>query len=263
MEQAYELDPGNYEIEWQLGLIYQAMRRYKDRERLLANSRTASRVTIYWRYIASVALKLDEGDPAGACEILKQVPSDYSPINGIWEERFATALFLRDYDEAERVIAATPEKWQAEMYGGNPPRSWQNGVLAHLRGDEQKARAIFAELRQRIGTASGDGLEPDIAPLCDALLGRKEDAIREARDECAKYPLADLHTHPGPVKGSVQNLARVYALVGQRDQAIDQLTILAKLYNTISYGDVRCSPNWDTLRGDARFEAIVASLAPK
>ena len=142
MEQAYELDPGNYEIEWQLGQIYQAMRRYKDRERLLADSRTASRVTLYWRYIASVALKLDEGDPAGAREILKQIPPDYSPISGIWQERFATALFLRDYDEAERVIAATPAKWQAEMYGGNPPRSWQT-ACSHICAAMSKRPARF------------------------------------------------------------------------------------------------------------------------
>ncbi len=260
MEKAYELDPANYEIEWQLGQIYQAMRRYKARERLLADSRTASRVTIYWRDMASVGLKLDEGDPAGAREILRQVPPDYSPTAGIWLERFATALFLRDYDEAERVVAATPPQWQMGMYGGKPPQSWQNGLLAHLRGDEPKARAILGALRKRIAGSPGDGSDQDVVAFCDAVLGRKDDAIREARDLCGKFPLTELARQPGPVKGAILTLAKVYALTGERDRAIEQLEILAKLYETISYGDLRCSPYWGSLQGDPRFEKLVASL---
>jgi len=31
----------------------------------------------------------------------------------------------------------------------------------------------------------------------------------------------------------------------------------------MSYGHLRLHPFWDPLRGDPRFEAIVASLAPK
>jgi hypothetical protein len=30
-----------------------------------------------------------------------------------------------------------------------------------------------------------------------------------------------------------------------------------------SYGGLRLDPEWDSLRGDPRFEKIVASLAPK
>ena len=38
---------------------------------------------------------------------------------------------------------------------------------------------------------------------------------------------------------------------------------LAKIPGGPSYGDLRLSPIWDPLRGDARFDKIVASLAPK
>jgi len=33
--------------------------------------------------------------------------------------------------------------------------------------------------------------------------------------------------------------------------------------STVSYGQLKLEPNWDSLRGDPRFEKIVASLAPK
>ena len=45
--------------------------------------------------------------------------------------------------------------------------------------------------------------------------------------------------------------------------AIEQLEIIAKIPAGPSYGELRFDPTWDSLRGDSRFEKIVASLAPK
>lgn len=43
---------------------------------------------------------------------------------------------------------------------------------------------------------------------------------------------------------------------------LEQLKIVAKAPFGINYGDWKL-PYWDSLRGDPRFEEIVASLAPK
>ena len=59
------------------------------------------------------------------------------------------------------------------------------------------------------------------------------------------------------------NFAIICAWTGDRDLALEQLEILAKLPGGPSYGDLRLSPLWDPLRGDPRFEKIVASVAPK
>jgi len=57
--------------------------------------------------------------------------------------------------------------------------------------------------------------------------------------------------------------AVICAQVGERDLAIEQLKTLAQIPPGASYGDLRLDPFWDPLRGDPRFEQIVASLAPK
>jgi hypothetical protein len=57
--------------------------------------------------------------------------------------------------------------------------------------------------------------------------------------------------------------AVICAWTGEYDLAIEQLEILAKIPAGVTYGDIRLNPNWDPLRGDPRFEKIVASLAPK
>jgi TolB-like protein len=57
--------------------------------------------------------------------------------------------------------------------------------------------------------------------------------------------------------------ARVAVQAGERDLAIRQLAISAQDPIGVSYGDLKLNPLWDPLRGDPRFEKIVASLAPK
>jgi hypothetical protein len=62
----------------------------------------------------------------------------------------------------------------------------------------------------------------------------------------------------------IHYLSAIYAWTGDKDRAIEQLSETAKLPgSSLSYGRLRLNPLWDPLRGDPRFEAIVASLAPK
>lgn len=61
----------------------------------------------------------------------------------------------------------------------------------------------------------------------------------------------------------VQYLALIYAWTGETDLALEQLNVATKLPGYLSYGQLRLHPYWDPLRGDPRFQKIVASLAPK
>ena len=76
---------------------------------------------------------------------------------------------------------------------GNPPQTWFDGMLARWRGDEPKAQTIFAVARQWTTTQRNEEtrarLHYRLISLCDAVLGRKEDAIREAQHICEEYPM--------------------------------------------------------------------------
>jgi hypothetical protein len=58
------------------------------------------------------------------------------------------------------------------------------------------------------------------------------------------------------------NLAKIYAWIGEKDLAIEQIAAVERVPNDLSYGLLKLDPIWDPLRGDPRFEKIVASLAP-
>jgi len=95
--------------------------------------------------------------------------------------------------------------------------------------------------------------------LIDAALGRKEEALREARSAVELLP-----PEKDAIKGTrmIVCLARIAASVGDKDLACEQLARASRLSSGVSYGDLKLEPWWDPLRGDPCFEQIVASLAP-
>jgi len=98
--------------------------------------------------------------------------------------------------------------------------------------------------------------------LIDAGLGRKEEALREGRRAVELVPLKK-----DSINGAhmIEYLAIIAAWVGEKDLACEQLAITTQIpaIGTIAYGQLKLLPYWDPLRGDPRFEKIVASLAPK
>ena len=60
----------------------------------------------------------------------------------------------------------------------------------------------------------------------------------------------------------VRYLAKIAAWVGDNDLACEQLAIAAQVPSGVTYGQLKLMPWWDPVRGDPRFEKIVASLEP-
>jgi serine/threonine protein kinase/tetratricopeptide (TPR) repeat protein len=260
LQKASELDPRNSKIAYRLGRTYFEMRRYSELEQLMTkDAASGGPLEDPWIKVVLAETKLAQGDPVAAQSLLEQVPVDYSPTAYIWSIRFMTALYLRDYDAANRVIAATPAKWADFAFEG--PSTWAEGQIARARGDQQKALAAFAAARKKMETARDDKPQDgpyfaDIAKL-DAGLGRKEEAIREAQHAVELQPIAKDSLN-GPTW--VANLALVYGWTGERDRALEQLEIVATLPGYApTYGDLRFNPCWDSLRGDKRFDKIVAA----
>src|SRR5262249_34494578 len=102
--------------------------------------------------------------------------------------------------------------------------------------------------------------EPDypqalsVIGMIDAALGRKEEAVREARRAVELHPREkDELTYAELIK----NLAVVYAWTGQREAALSELKSLLQIPAPFTYGELRLHPYWDPLRGDRRFDQLV------
>jgi len=174
--------------------------------------------------------------------------------------RLDLALCDRDLDAAGRLAAALPQK---------DGRDFSLGVVARLKGDVAAAQAAFmrarAQLEEELRIHPDDmHLVSDLG-LIDAALGRKEEALNEGRRAVELAPIAqEAMRGPHNNEGFARTqFAMICAWVGEREMALEQLEALAKTPGGPSYGELRLDPMWDPLRGDPRFEKIVASLAPK
>ncbi len=264
LERAVELDPQNRYVLQQIAYSYYLLRRYADVERaydraiavtpkeaILRASR--AEVEVDWHADTRPLLSTVEA-------ILAQDPREAKNVAQVW---LRGALCKRDLDSALRALAALPI---AGCYQDAIPfpRAWCEGAVAQMRGDKAAVHAAFTGTRTEAAKLVAE--QPDypeglcVLGMADAALGHKEDAIREGRRAVELLPVTK-DAIIGPLL--VQNLALIYAWTGEKDLAFEQLTIAAKLPGFLSYGELRLHPYWDPLRGDPRFEKIVATLAPK
>jgi len=130
--------------------------------------------------------------------------------------------------------------------------------------DDNKARSAFtaarAEQEKIIQAQPNFGPAVCVLGLIDAALGRKEEALREGRRAVELVPIEKDSMRSRSI---IRYFAIIAAWVGDKDLACEQLSIAARPPSTLSYGQLMLLPLWDPLRGDPRFEKVVASLAPK
>ncbi len=88
-----------------------------------------------------------------------------------------------------------------------------------------------------------------------AYLGRKAEAIQEGQRAVAMLPISKDALF-GPY--GQHQLVRIYVLVGEHDKALDLLEPLLKIPYYLSRGWLRIDPNFDPLRGNPRFQRLVA-----
>jgi len=268
LQRAVELDPRNFSTLRQISLSYKDLRRYAEAiaalDRALVimpdNVETRTNRAEYYLFWKADTRPLRQTIDA----ILAQGSSGIASAAGSW---FDCALAERDPAAAERALVALGDNpcWGEDTIYLS--RSFSEGLLARMTKDEARARTAFEAARARQEKIVQ--AQPDYGPalcvlgLIDAALGRKDLALHEGRRAIALTPLEKDVCNGSRV---LQYFAITAAWAGEKELALQQLEAglrapAASLM--LSYGALKLFPFWDPLRGNPRFEKIVASLAPK
>jgi tetratricopeptide (TPR) repeat protein len=131
-----------------------------------------------------------------------------------------------------------------------------------MRGQEENARQYYTAAAEHYRTTLAN--KPDDLDalsglsLAYAALGRKEEALREARRAVELAPLSRSALDAPP---QMTVLAEVYAQVGEHEAALEQLAVAVQLPTGPDYGRLKFDPVWDNIRMDPKFQEILARAA--
>lgn len=256
-KKALSLDPRDPAYAGILIESYLALRMFSEAEKLandwiarLPKESTGS----FWAYKSDGALAVGALDKSRAA--VEAAPSTVE-----WKTSMLAMIAFeeRKYAEVVRILATIKPGELKEPYD-----SIIEGRCLRQLGEPEKSRAAFEQARNTIESKLRE--RPDDARLLSHLaltyaeLGQKEEALRNAQRAIALVPISR-DAVDGPYYVVV--LAEIHVLSGDTETALNELTKVAQLPNGPSYGYLSLDPGWDTLRGDARFEQIVAqAMAP-
>jgi tetratricopeptide (TPR) repeat protein len=266
LERAADLDPRNVFTLEQVALSYQLLRRYAEAESLLDRILAIEPNNVEIQ-AARAFVKLDwKADTRPLHELIDKIrttnPGATQSIANYW---LFCALAEHDAAGAKDALIASGEN-PITLANENVvfSRAVVESVIARMQNDDANARSALTDARAEqekiIQAQPNYGPALCVLGLIDAGLGRKEEALREGW-----WAVELLPVKKDAVGGAeiVKYLAVIAAWVDDKDLACEQLAIATGRPSPISYGQLKLLPFWDPLRGDQRFEKIVASLAPK
>jgi TolB-like protein/class 3 adenylate cyclase/Tfp pilus assembly protein PilF len=265
LQRAVELDPRNFFTLQQLALSYKNLRSFPEEIATLDHALSIKPDDPEARAARGLALLDWKADTQALHQTIDEIRTkDPDAIKSAADVWFICALAERDAATAEAALAALGDGRLFTDNATSFDADFGRGLIARMIKDDNKARSAFAAIRaqqEKITQAQPDyGPPVCVLALIDAGSGQKQQALREIRRAAELVPVAKDSLNGADM---IQYSAVVAAWVGEKDLAIQNLAKAAQLPGSVTYGRLKLLPWWDPLRGDPRFEKIVASLAPK
>jgi len=255
MEKAFALNPRNVLLANNLGESYQSLRRYPEALRI-ADIAIALAPDAPGVCLGKVLTQIQaDGNTRAARETLKKIDRRSFPeLPGV--ESFLDVLDGR-FKEALADLAQFPKE---VIDAGNfyRPKSLLEGLTYLDLKDRSRAQVACESARKILVKAIA--LTPRDARMRSALgmalacLGRKDEAVREARLAADITPVSS-DAVDGPV--FQEGLAIVYTMVGESDAAIDILDRLLAIPSGTSVNMLKLDPTWSPLRKLPRFQKLM------
>lgn len=197
------------------------------------------------------------GDVASARSMLQRAERlglAGAPVAYRW---VSAEMAARDYEAALRRLSASP----GEAYSGQAwflPKTLLEAQIRALQQDSRLSarayRAARAVLEQKLRDDPEDPRYHSALGLALAGLGLKAEAIRAGQRATELLPVST-EAIRGP--HLVENLAHIYAMVGEADLAIDRLEYLMSIPGDLGYGALKFDPAWDPVRSHPRFQRLL------
>jgi TolB-like protein/Flp pilus assembly protein TadD len=210
-------------------------------------------------YEMKAMVLVSRGDLAGAQAVIQKPPATVPLTRFVSYLATYNEMFWLFSDEQRRLLIRLPPSEFDDDRG-----SWGLSIagVATLMGNPQMAR-IYGDsarlaLEDQLRDAPEDGQLHALYGVALAYAGRKADAVREGQRGVALRPISE-DALTGPY---IQHqLARIYAMVGEPDKAVDILESLLEVPYVVTPAWLRADPTWNALREHPRFRKLVEGRA--
>jgi serine/threonine protein kinase/Flp pilus assembly protein TadD len=163
--------------------------------------------------------------------------------------------WMLDDAQQQQLLALRPSAFDNDR----GPWAIVRAQIYHLRGDAPETRVYADSARlayeERLRATRDDDQGHAFRGLALAYVGRKAEAIAEGERAVALVPISR-DAYGGAY--DQHQLVRIYLLVGEPEKALDQLEPLLKIPFYLSPGWLRIDPTFAPLKGNPRFERLVA-----
>jgi TolB-like protein/Flp pilus assembly protein TadD len=267
LEKSAELNPKHSWALQNLAMNYQMERDFAKTEQSLNRALAIdpqSAALIGMKVQAEIAARGDFGGVEAALATIAQMPDGAEKAYYVCDKVGSVRLLQRRYADALKTAEAISDealKFKAESLGA------KYIIIGHAKrglGDDAGAREAFAKLKdlasQLLPVKTS---EPDARmglAIAHALLGEKEAALAEGERAMQLLPVSKDAFH-GP--DILQGMAQVCAIVGEKDRALQILDELSRIPSPQTAALLKLNPIWDPIRGDPRFEQLIAKYSAK
>jgi len=258
-ERVVAVDPGSATNWHNLGETYWLLRRFPEADRAFERALALNpRWGREYGYRAAVRL-CQGGDVAEARSVVSHTPAaaDLLEADALAERLVRFDFIERRYDQAiSRVRSLDFDAFSSQW--AYVPLSCVVADALRLKGDRGGATKSYELAMKQIELQLKE--RPDDPRLFSTLglihagLGHKEEALRAAQTGVDLMPISR-EAYRGVFRA--EDLARVQALVGDPEAAIDLLDDLLTRPGRLCVPLVRLDPAWDPLRRHPRFQALL------
>jgi len=262
-QKALERDPRNGTLLLSLGETRILMRKYPEAIRDLELSTTLNPSHTGNYSLRERAYLLWHGDVGAAEAVLRKaldVPNVEDPIGTLHLRWVRLALIARNWEEALRRL---DKPWNDASMKLHLTWLTRAEVLSRVGRREAASEAFESARRilvERIEKRPADADLHSNLGIALAGLGRTAEAVQEGERGVALLPLS-IDAFWGSHR--VEALARIHAMVGNEDAAIQRLGVLLSRPSFLSVPLLRIDPCWDPLRKNPKFVALLAKYEVK
>jgi tetratricopeptide (TPR) repeat protein len=266
-DEALSVDPRNLTAILELGGTFYMIRQFAACEREYDRAIDLAPDQPMFKALKGEITPMKTADDAALSSVLATLPASMADDRGVMTYRLNLALYQRNWKEATARIDQIGGGEDDAAFAGSTlpvPVGCYSILIARLQGKPPELDSSLAEprqqLSQKVQSSGGNAMLLSNLAIVDALLGKKEDALAEAKRAVETLPILKDAVN-GPI--IMTHLAAVYAWTNEQNSAFETLEPLTKTPNGLYYGDLKLNPLWDPLRNDPRFDKLLAQLAPR